>query len=80
MDKMKVGKLLLDLRGETSRKEVSNKIGISVSALQMYENGQRMPKDEIKIEIADYYNKSIEEIFLCETFTFCEHFNEFSGC
>lgn len=26
-------------------------------------NGQRIPKDEIKIRLANYYKKSVQEIF-----------------
>ncbi|WP_445506597.1 helix-turn-helix transcriptional regulator [Niallia sp. 03190] len=63
MDKKTIAKKLLDLRESKSREEVSNELGISVSALQMYENGQRIPKDEIKIKIANYYKKSVQEIF-----------------
>lgn len=54
---------LLKLRGNTPRDEVAKALNISVSALQMYENGQRIPRDEIKIKIASYYNKSVQEIF-----------------
>jgi len=63
LDKKKIGQLLIELRGEVSREKVSSEIGISISALQMYENGQRIPKDEIKIRIADYYKKSVGDIF-----------------
>jgi len=63
MDKQVIARKLLNLRGTKPRDEVSNDLGISVSALQMYENGQRVPKDEIKIKIAKYYKKTVQEIF-----------------
>ncbi|TQE88656.1 helix-turn-helix transcriptional regulator [Ureibacillus terrenus] len=63
MNKEKIGKKLAELRGNKSREEVARDIGISLSAWQMYENGQRIPRDEIKIKIASYFNKSVEEIF-----------------
>jgi len=63
MDKQVIARKLLNLRGTKPREEVSNDLGISVSALQMYENGQRVPKDEIKIKIANYYRKTVQEIF-----------------
>jgi len=56
-------KLLTELRGNKSQKEVADALGISVSALSMYENGDRIPRDNIKIRIANYYNKSISDIF-----------------
>ncbi|MFC0271090.1 helix-turn-helix transcriptional regulator [Metabacillus herbersteinensis] len=63
MDRVLIGKKLLNLRAEKSRELVANKVGISISALQMYENGQRIPRDEIKIKLANYYKKSVQEIF-----------------
>ncbi|WP_408057518.1 helix-turn-helix transcriptional regulator [Ureibacillus terrenus] len=63
LNKEKIGKKLAELRGNKSREEVARDIGISLSAWQMYENGQRIPRDEIKIKIASYFNKSVEEIF-----------------
>lgn len=63
MNKEKIGKILTELRGNETREEVSNNIGVSVSAWQMYENGQRIPKDEIKVKIASYFKKSVGEIF-----------------
>lgn len=63
MNKIKIAQKLIDLRGEKSRDEVAKSLGISVSAIQMYENAERIPKDEIKIKIASYYQKTVQEIF-----------------
>ena len=54
---------LVSLRGRRSQEEVANAIGISSSALSMYENGERIPRDEIKIKLAEYYETSVEQIF-----------------
>jgi DNA-binding XRE family transcriptional regulator len=63
MNKENIAKKLLKLRGDKPREEVANDLDISVSALQMYENGQRVPKDEIKIRIANYYSLTVQAIF-----------------
>ena len=55
---------LIALRGDRSQEEVAKALGISVSALSMYEQGNRIPRDEIKIRMADYYGISIESLFL----------------
>lgn len=55
---------LIQLRGNRSQEEVAKALGISVSALSMYEQGNRIPRDEIKIRMAEYYNISIEALFL----------------
>lgn len=54
---------LISLRGDRSRMEVANEVGISVSALQMYENGQRIPRDDIKVKLARFYGVSVEYLF-----------------
>ena len=59
----KVAERLQRLRGERSREEVAKAVGVSISAIAMYENGERIPRDGIKLEIAEYYQKSVQEIF-----------------
>lgn len=61
--KLKVAEKLVKLRANRSREEVAGAIQTSVSALQMYENGQRMPKDDIKIRLANYYGVSVQYLF-----------------
>lgn len=58
-----IAERLIKLRGSTPREEVARSVGISVSALQMYENGHRIPRDDIKLKLATYYNKTVQEIF-----------------
>lgn len=58
-----IAKRLIELRGKASREETAAAIGISVSALQMYENAQRIPKDSIKVRISNHFNKTVQEIF-----------------
>lgn len=63
MDSEKIAIKLTGLRGEKSREQVARDLGISVSAVAMYETGARIPRDEIKKRIADYYQVSVESIF-----------------
>ncbi len=65
----KIAERLTQLRGDRSREEVAKAIGISVSAISMYENGERIPRDSIKIKLAAYFNKSVQEIFLIKIVT-----------
>lgn len=58
-----IAEKLIGLRGKKSREEVAKALGLSISAISMYENGERIPRDSIKIKIANYYNKSVQEIF-----------------
>ena len=58
-----MGQRLRDLRGDKSRNEVAKAVGISLSALTMYETGQRIPRDQIKVKLADYYGKTVQDLF-----------------
>lgn len=57
------GKRLVDLRGEKSQAEVAKAIGIATSTLGMYETEQRIPRDSIKIALAEYYETTVQSIF-----------------
>lgn len=63
MDSRKIGNRLIELRKDTTREKMANDLGISMSALAMYEQGNRIPRDEIKIKIALYFGKTVQEIF-----------------
>ena len=58
-----IGQRLRKLRGVMPRSRVAKAVGISVSALTMYETGQRVPRDPIKIKLAAFYGKSVQDIF-----------------
>lgn len=49
-----------------SRESFCNEVGITLSSLSMYENGQRIPRDEIKIKIARLLEISIEALFFTD--------------
>lgn len=63
MDSSAIGKKLIELRGERSQETVAKDLNISTSAIGMYERGERIPRDEIKIALADYYGLSVQDIF-----------------
>ena len=63
MDAKEIGRRLVELRGDKTQKEVADSVDISVSALSMYENGERIPRDNIKIKLANYYNCPIGIFF-----------------
>lgn len=57
------GKILIELRGEKTQEEVAKSLGIATSTLGMYETERRIPRDSIKVKIANYYKKTVQEIF-----------------
>ena len=66
MDAEAISKRLIQLRGEKTQEEVAKAVGVSKSALSMYENGSRIPRDEIKI------HKSVQAIFFNSNDTKCD--------
>lgn len=63
MDKTVMAKKLKALRGKRTQVEVAEAVGITPSAYAMYESGQRIPRDDTKVKLAKYFNKSIKFIF-----------------
>lgn len=58
-----IGKRLKELRGDRSRDKVAEAVGISSSALGIYECNKRIPRDDVKKRLADFYNVSIQQLF-----------------
>ena len=67
-----IGKRLLELRGEKSQAEVAQAVGISDSALSMYECGERIPRDSVKVKLAQYYKTTVQKIFFDQDDTKCD--------
>jgi len=72
INRNEIGILLMQLRGDRTQREVAMALNISEPAIRHYESGKRIPKDNIKIKIASYYGKKVDEIF----FTFLESFDD----
>ena len=66
MDYSCISKRLIDARGGKSKTEVAKDIGISVSALSMYESCDRIPRDEVKELLAKYYGLTVGFLFFNE--------------
>ena len=63
MAETKAGETLRRLRGNKDRAVVAEAVGITERALQSYECGDRVPRDEVKQRLADYYKRSVQYIF-----------------
>lgn len=66
MDRSKIAERLVKLRGKRTQAEVAEAIGVSPSAYSMYETGERIPRDEIKIRIAKFYKRTVNSIFFAD--------------
>lgn len=63
VDKQTVAANLRKLRGTRRIEVVAKALDITPSALSNYENAIRLPRDEVKARIANYYGETIESIF-----------------
>lgn len=63
IDSKVIGQRLRALRGEKTINEVANAVGVCPSTIAMYEIGDRTPRDTIKVRIAQYFSKTVQEIF-----------------
>ena len=74
MDGKTIGHKLRALRGEMDAKTVADALGISTSALFMYERGERIPRDQIKKRIAQYFRPECRRNFFRRMSTYCAQF------
>lgn len=62
--------VLINLREDRglTQAELAYKLGVSASALSNYENGTRVPRDEIKVKIAEFFGVSVLDVFFAPKF------------
>ena len=62
---VQIGKNIKELREgrQETMEDLSKAVSTSTSAIAMYETGKRIPRDEIKIRIAEHYDVPVESIF-----------------
>ena len=63
MQNDKIGERLRMLRGDRSREQVAVAIGVTAQAVFNYENGTRIPTDDLKMKIAKFFGCTVQEIF-----------------
>ena len=68
MKKVTVGRKLQALRksNKLSIEDVCDKVFISKSSLQKYETDRRVPRDNVKKRLAEFYGTTVSNIFFDE--------------
>ena len=69
IQKETTGMILRKLRGDRTQEEIAAILGITKSSWAMYERDERVPRDEVKIRIANFFGKT-QELF----YTPIEHY------
>ena len=63
IDTKVIGNRLRELRGDKTQKEVADAVGVTAMAVCQYEAGTRVPSDQEKIALAEYFGRTVENIF-----------------
>lgn len=65
MDNNYIGENLRYLRKKkgVTQTEVAKALGIPTTTYNAYETGQNVPRDEVKLMIANYFNRTVQFIF-----------------
>nr|DAG17115.1 MAG TPA: Repressor protein CI [Caudoviricetes sp.] len=65
LDSKKISEKLgnLRLKKNVSQSQVAESLGITKAAVSQYESGQRIPSDEVKIKLSNYYGVSVQDLF-----------------
>lgn len=65
-DRTIVGERLRELRGSRTLGDVASELGVTAMAVSLWERGERMPTDDMKVKIAAYYKQTVTSIFFKE--------------
>lgn len=79
MDGKTIGHKLRALRGEMDAKTVADALGISTSALFMYERGERIPRDQIKKTHRSVLRPERRRNFFRRMSTYCAQAHSIGG-
>lgn len=65
MQTIDLGIKLADLRKQKgiSQTELAEELGLTRASISYYEKGERIPSDENKVKMANFFGKSVQEIF-----------------
>jgi transcriptional regulator with XRE-family HTH domain len=68
MNRIKIGKRLLKLRTDKGllQHQVAESIGVDKSTIGAYERGYRLPRDDVKVKLAEYYKVELSVLFYSE--------------
>jgi transcriptional regulator with XRE-family HTH domain len=66
VDAIVVGRRLREARGNRSTSDVAAAVNVSKSAIEMYECGARMPRDDVKEKMALFFGTTVGALFFGE--------------
>ena len=63
IDKEEIASELKKLRGNIPRKDLAKILGVGPSAIRNYENGLRIPDENVKLRYSLFFNVKVDDIF-----------------
>lgn len=63
INRVSIAERLKKLRGDRSVEEVALFLGVTSSAVLMYERGERVPKDTVKVKYSELTGISVQTLF-----------------
>lgn len=65
MKEKTIGEKMIELRNNLNitQRELAKAVGISVASIAMYEINERVPRDEVKKKIANFFKVTVQELF-----------------
>ena len=60
---MSAGEKMREMRGSRTQEEMARMLGITKSSYAMYERGERIPRDEVKVRISRLLGISVQALF-----------------
>jgi len=65
LDRMAMAEKLrtLRLKSGKTQAEMAEILNVSVSSYNQYESGIKVPRDDVKVRIAEYFNRTVQYIF-----------------
>lgn len=58
-----MGEKLRALRGDRTKAEVAEAVGVSFSSYVKYERDERVPNDSVKVKLANFLGSTVSYIF-----------------
>lgn len=50
-------------KNNISKRTLAEALGVSINTIDSYEQGERVPRDEMKVKISKYFNVSVLDLF-----------------
>lgn len=50
-------------KNNISKSTLAKALGVSINTIESYEQGERIPRDEMKVKLSKYFNVSVLDLF-----------------